>query len=130
MLMESKNLPNSNFGALEKHFINRHLIFILICKMWPYVTFVFAPNYEMYASYLVRISLFFGVLIILLLYWKAVLNDTKYSYATVFNIIPLTKSNYIDKIENDNNQYLTNITNKSNTILNSNVESKLKSKQV
>ena len=98
--------------------------------MWPYVTFVFAPNYEMYASYLVRISLFFGVLIILLLYWKAVLNDTKYSYTTVFNIIPLTKSNYIDKIENDNNQYLTNITNKSNTILNSNVESKLKSKQV
>ena len=46
--MESKNLPNSNFGALEKHFINRHLIFILICKMWPYVTFVFAPNYEVF----------------------------------------------------------------------------------
>ena len=90
------------------------------------------PNYEMYANiYIVRFSLFFGVLTILLLYWKAVLNDTKYSYATVFNIIPLTKSNYIEEIENDiNKKYSPNITNKSKTILNSYVESKLKSKWV
>ena len=80
------------------------------------------PNYEMYANiYLVRLSLYFCVLTILLLYWKAVLNDTKYSYATVFNIIPLTKSNYFNEIDNDTDRkYSTNVTDKPNTIFSNN----------
>ena len=86
----------------------------------------------MYAIiYSIRLSLFFCVLTILLLYWKAVLNDTKYSYATVFNIIPLTKSNCLDEIDNDTDKkYASNVTNKSNTIISNNDDELAKMKPI
>ena len=90
------------------------------------------PNYEMYANiYLVRLSLYFCVLTILLLYWKAVLNDTKYSYATVFNIIPLTKSICLDEIDNGiESKYSTNVTDKSNTTISNNDDKIAKMKPI
>ena len=90
------------------------------------------PNYEMYANiYLVRLSLYFCVLTILLLYWKAVLNDTKYSYATVFNIIPLTKSICLDEIDNGiDRKYSTNVTDKSNTTISNNDDKIAKMKPI
>ena len=86
----------------------------------------------MYANiYLVRLSLYFCVLTILLLYWKAVLNDTKYSYATVFNIIPLTKSNYFNEIDNDTDRkYSTNVTDKSTTTISNNDDELAKMKPI